>query len=85
MGFEYQPLRQRPTIAPGQRELRSCAERPDWRHTLDDRRHACPLHLPQTAWLQVRRGVEPDQPVASQRGDLYTNVGDIRAPVWREP
>jgi hypothetical protein len=79
-GFEYRPLRQKLTIAPGQRELRLTAERPlDWRRrgwiTADTHVH---FISPQTAWLQGQaEGLNVINLLASQWGDLYTNVGDV--------
>ncbi|MBI3973163.1 MAG: CehA/McbA family metallohydrolase [Chloroflexi bacterium] len=79
-GFEYQPLRQRLRIEPGQRRLTLRAERPlDWRRhgwvTADTHVH---FISPQTAWLQGQaEGLNLINLLASQWGDLYTNVGDI--------
>ena len=79
-GFEHRPLRQKLTIAPGQRELALRAERPlDWRRrgwvTADTHVH---FISPQTAWLQGQaEGLNVINLLASQWGDLYTNVGDI--------
>ena len=79
-GFEHRPLRQRLTIEPGQRELTLRAERPlDWRRrgwvTADTHVH---FISPQTAWLQGQaEGLNVINLLASQWGDLYTNVGDI--------
>ena len=79
-GFEYRPLRQKLTIAPGQRELTLRPERPlDWRSrgwmTADTHVH---FISPQTAWLQGQaEGLNLVNLLASQWGDLYTNVGDL--------
>lgn len=79
-GFEYQPLRQRVTIRPGQRELQLKLERPlDWRTrgwvTADTHVH---FISPQTAWLEAQaEGVNLVNLLASQWGDLFTNVGDL--------
>lgn len=79
-GFEHRPLRQKLSIAPGQRELRLRAERPlDWRRrgwiTADTHVH---FISPQTAWLQGQaEGLNVINLLASQWGDLYTNTGDI--------
>ncbi|HEU5314724.1 MAG TPA: CehA/McbA family metallohydrolase [Chloroflexota bacterium] len=79
-GFEHRPLRQKLTIASGQRELHLTTERPlDWRHrgwiTADTHVH---FISPQTAWLQGQaEGLNVINLLASQWGDLYTNVGDI--------
>ncbi|HET7771000.1 MAG TPA: CehA/McbA family metallohydrolase [Chloroflexota bacterium] len=79
-GFEHRPLRQQLTIAPGQRELTLRAERPlDWRArgwvTADTHVH---FISPETAWLQGKaEGLNVINLLASQWGDLYTNVGDV--------
>jgi len=79
-GFEYRPLRQRLQIAPGQRELRLRIERPlNWRArgwvTADTHVH---FISPQTAWLEAQgEGINLVNLLASQWGDLFTNVGDI--------
>jgi hypothetical protein len=79
-GFEYRPLRQKLRIEPGQRALTLRPERPlDWRArgwmTADTHVH---FISPQTAWLQGRaEGLNLVNLLASQWGDLYTNVGDI--------
>ena len=79
-GFEHRPLRQKVTIAPGQRELTLRAERPlDWRRrgwvTADTHVH---FISPETAWLQGKaEGLNVINLLASQWGDLYTNVGDV--------
>jgi len=79
-GFEYQPLRQRVTVAPGQRELKLRLERPlnlragGW-ITADTHVH---FISPQTAWLEAQgEGVNLVNLLASQWGDLFTNVGDL--------
>jgi hypothetical protein len=83
-GFEYQPLRKRLTIAPGQRELTLKLARPlNWREngwvTADTHVH---FISPQTAWLEGQaEGVNLINLLASQWGDLYTNVGDITGEV----
>ena len=79
-GFEYRPLRQRVTIAPGQRKLKLRLERP-----IDERSHGwvtADTHVhfisPQTAWLEAQgEGINLVNLLASQWGDLFTNVGDI--------
>ena len=79
-GFEYQPVRQRLTIQPGQRGLVLPLERPlDWRRkgwvTADTHVH---FISPQTAWLEAQaEGVNLVNLLASQWGDLFTNVGDL--------
>lgn len=83
-GFEYQPLRTRLTIAPGQRELTLKLARPlNWRAhgwvTADTHVH---FISPQTAWLEGQaEGVNLINLLASQWGDLYTNVADITGEV----
>ncbi len=79
-GFEYRPIRQKVTIKPGQRELSLTLERPlDWRGrgwmTADTHVH---FLSPTTAWLQGQaEGLNLVNLLASQWGDLFTNVGDI--------
>ncbi len=79
-GFEYQPLRQRLEIKPGQRDLSLTIERPfDLRAkgwvTADTHVH---FISPQTAWLEAQaEGVNLVNLLASQWGDLFTNVGDL--------
>ena len=79
-GFEYRPIRQKVTIKPGQRELSLALERPlDWRSrgwmTADTHVH---FLSPTTAWLQGQaEGLNLVNLLASQWGDLFTNVGDI--------
>ncbi len=83
-GFEYQPLRQRLNIAAGQRELTLKLARPlNWREhgwvTADTHVH---FISPQTAWLEGQaEGVNLINLLASQWGDLYTNVADITGEV----
>lgn len=79
-GFEYAPLRRRLEIKPGQRELTLKMERPfDLRAkgwvTADTHVH---FITPQTAWLEAQgEGLNLVNLLASQWGDLFTNVGDI--------
>lgn len=79
-GFEYQPVRRRLEIRPGQRELDLTLERPlDWRRTgwvtADTHVH---FLSPQTAHLEAQaEGVNLVNLLASQWGDLFTNVGDL--------
>jgi len=79
-GLEYQPVRQRLIIQPGQRELTLHINRAfDWRRqgwvTADTHVH---FISPQTAWLEARaEGVNLVNLLASQWGDLFTNVADI--------
>ncbi len=83
-GFEYQPLRKRLHIAPGQRELTLKLARPlNWRAngwvTADTHVH---FISPQTAWLEGQaEGVNLINLLASQWGDLYTNVADVTGDV----
>ena len=79
-GFEYRSLRQRLEIKPGQRELTLRLERPlnlraqGW-VTADTHVH---FISPQTAWLEAQgEGLNLVNLLASQWGDLFTNVGDI--------
>ncbi len=79
-GFEYEAVRQRLTIAPGQRELdlplrRLC----DWRSTgwvtADTHVH---FLSPSTALLEAQaEGLNLVNLLAAQWGDLFTNVGDL--------
>ena len=83
-GFEYTPVRQRLTILPGQRELKLKIGRAyDWRSrgwvTADTHVH---FISPQTAWLEGQaEGVNLVNLLASQWGDLFTNVGDLSGKV----
>ncbi len=79
-GFEHRPLRRQLRIAPGQRSLKLAVDRPlDWRSrgwvTADTHVH---FISPETAWLQGQaEGLNLINLLASQWGDLYTNVGDL--------
>jgi hypothetical protein len=79
-GFEYEPLRKKVTIRPGQRELKLTVRRgEDWRKagwiTADTHVH---FISPETAWLEGQgEGVNLINLLASQWGRLYTNVADI--------
>jgi hypothetical protein len=83
-GFEYQPLRRKLHIEPGQRELRLQIGR-----AMDLRREGwvtADTHVhfisPQTAWLEAQaEGLNLVNLLASQWGDLFTNVGDITGEV----
>jgi hypothetical protein len=83
-GFEYEPLRTKVTIRPGQKELRLTVRRGrDWRSagwvTADTHVH---FISPHTAALQAQgEGVNIVNLLASQWGRLFTNVGDIRGRV----
>lgn len=86
-GFEYQPLRQRVHIKPGQRELELTLRRlADWRSdgwvTADTHVH---FISPHTAWLQGQaEGLNLINLLASQWGRLFTNVGDITGEIGVE-
>jgi hypothetical protein len=79
-GFEYQPVRRRLEIKPGQRELRLAVDRTVDRRaagwvTADTHVH---FLSPQTAALEGKaEGLNLINLLASQWGRLYTNVGDI--------
>jgi hypothetical protein len=79
-GFEYRPIREKLNIQPGQRELRLHLERPiDLRKkgwvTADTHVH---FISPETAILEAQgEGINLVNLLASQWGDLFTNVGDI--------
>ena len=81
-GFEYAPLRRRLQIAPGQRDLTLRLERPiNWRRegwvTADTHVH---FISPTTAWLEAAaEGLNLLNLLASQWGDLFTNVGDLES------
>ncbi len=79
-GFEYRPVRQRLLIEPGLRELKLRLERPlnlrreGW-VTADTHVH---FLSPETAVLEAQgEGINLVNLLASQWGDLFTNVGDI--------
>jgi len=78
-GFEYEPVRQKVTIRPGQKTLELAINRwKDWRAagwvTADTHVH---FISPQTAWLEAQaEGVNVVNLLASQWGRLFTNVGD---------
>jgi len=79
-GFEYKAVRERLTIAPGQRELEIRIPRIiDWRKkgwvTADTHVH---FLSPPTALLEAQaEGVNLVNLLAAQWCDLYTNVGDL--------
>jgi hypothetical protein len=83
-GFEYEPLRQRVIVAPGQQELELQIRRKyDWRSrgwvTADTHVH---FLSPQTAWLEAKaEGVNLVNLLATQWGELYSNVADITGDV----
>ncbi|MFB3825317.1 MAG: CehA/McbA family metallohydrolase [Bryobacteraceae bacterium] len=79
-GFEYQAVRQRVRIAPGQRELELRIPRlANWRKsgwiTADTHVH---FLSPSTAVLEAQaEGLNLVNLLAAQWGDLFTNVGDL--------
>ena len=79
-GFEYEPLRTKVTVRPGQKVLELRVRRAtDWRArgwvTADTHVH---FLSPQTAWLEAQgEGVNVVNLLASQWGRLFTNVGDL--------
>lgn len=79
-GFEYEPVRKRLTVRPGQRELSLTIDRPIDRRkegwvTADTHVH---FISPQTAWLEGQaEGLNLINLLASQWGKLFTNVADI--------
>jgi len=83
-GFEYKPVRKCLTIEPGQKELIFSMQREThWRErgwvTADTHVH---FISPQTAWLEAQaEGVNLVNILASQWGDLYTNLLDITGKV----
>jgi len=86
-GFEYQPVRQKIEIKPGQRALELSLRRwSDWRSegwvTADTHVH---FISPHTAWLQGQsEGLNLINLLASQWGRLFTNAGDITGEVGVE-
>lgn len=78
-GFEYEPVRHKVTIEPGQKQVDVTIDR--W---IDLRRHGwvtADTHVhfisPHTAWLEGQaEGVNVVNLLASQWGRLFTNVGD---------
>jgi hypothetical protein len=79
-GFEFEPIRQKITIEPGQRELEITLERNSnlrasgW-VTADTHTH---FLTPETAHLEAAaEDVNIINLLAAQWGDLYTNVGDL--------
>ena len=83
-GFEYQPIRKKVTIKPGQKVLELTIDRAlDWRQegwvTADTHVH---FLSPHTSALQAQgEGVNIVNLLASQWGRLFTNVGDFRGRV----
>lgn len=83
-GFEYKPIRQQLTIEPGQSEFTLSMQKEfNWREqgwvTADTHVH---FISPQTAFLEAKaEGVNLINLLASQWGDLFTNVTDITGKV----
>jgi len=79
-GFEYEPVRRKLTVEPGQRELELRIGRTaNWRRgnwvTADTHVH---FISPDTAWLEGQaEGLNLINLLASQWGKLFTNVADI--------
>jgi len=78
-GFEYQPVRAKVSIKPGQKELALTVSR--WKDLRSEGWVTADTHVhfisPQTAWLQAQgEGVNVVNLLASQWGRLFTNVGD---------
>lgn len=79
-GFEYQPVRAQLDIQPDQRELTLTIRRAfNWRKegwvTADTHVH---FLSPQAAWLEAQgEGINLVNLLASQWGDLFTNVADL--------
>lgn len=79
-GFEYQPIRRRLQVEPGQSEIRIPIERPvNWRQrgwvTADTHVH---FISPQTAWLEAQaEGINLVSLLATQLGGLFSNVADL--------
>jgi len=79
-GFEYEPVRRKVTIKPGQRELRLTVKR--WKDLRSQGWVTADTHVhflsPHTAWLEGQaEGVNVVNLLASQWGRLFTNVGDF--------
>ena len=79
-GFEYEPVRQRVHIEPGQNALHLAIKRAlNWRSkgwvSADPHVH---FLSPQTAWLEAQaEGLNLVGLLATQWGDIFTNVGDV--------
>jgi hypothetical protein len=78
-GFEYQPVRTKVRLQPGQRVLTLRVDR--WKDLRRDGWVTADTHVhfvsPQTAWLEAQgEGVNVVNLLASQWGRLFTNVGD---------
>ena len=79
-GFEYQPIRKKVSIRPGQKELKLSIDR--WQNLREAGWVTADTHVhfvsPQTAWLEAQcEGVNVVNLLASQWGRLFTNVGDL--------
>jgi len=78
-GFEYEPVRKKVTIKPGQKTLELSINR--WKDLRSAGWVTADTHVhfvsPQTAWLEAQaEGVNVVNLLASQWGRLFTNVGD---------
>ena len=79
-GFEYEPVRRKVTIRPGQKKLDLRVDR--WTDLRSDGWVTADTHVhflsPHTAWLEGQaEGINVVNLLASQWGRLFTNVGDI--------
>ncbi|MBU4212197.1 MAG: CehA/McbA family metallohydrolase [Verrucomicrobia bacterium] len=79
-GFEYEPVRRKVIIRPGQKELELNIDR--WKNLRRDGWVTADTHVhfisPHTAWLEGEaEGVNVVNLLASQWGRLFTNVGDL--------
>lgn len=79
-GFEYQPVRKKVTVKPGQETLELEIGR--WKDLRSSGWVTADTHVhfisPHTAWLEAQaEGVNVVNLLASQWGRLFTNVGDI--------
>lgn len=79
-GFEYQPVRRKVTIRPGQKTLDLEVSR--WKDLRSEGWVTADTHVhfisPHTAWLEAQaEGVNVVNLLASQWGRLFTNVGDL--------
>lgn len=78
-GFEYEPVRRKVTIKPGQKILELKIDR--WKNLRSQDWVTADTHVhfisPHTAWLEAQgEGVNVVNLLASQWGRLFTNVGD---------
>ena len=79
-GFEYEPVRRKITIQPGQKDLELVINR--WKDLRSQGWVTADTHVhfisPHTAWLEGQaEGVNVVNLLASQWGRLFTNVGDL--------